>query len=405
MAAALQPHSVHSQRATRWLALLVVVLVVHGSLYPWRFAQPASLDAAWAHMMNQPSLWTGLGDVVGNVALFVPVGALGWALLRHGSWPAWQRTLLVVGVGIALAFVLQVAQLWVPARDAALSDVVWNTLGLLLGLLGAIGGSHVPMAWLGARHMRTPLTMVLLWLMLQWWPMVPRLDWQQIKNSLKPLLLRPSWSTASALEAALGLALTGLMLRDLRRRASVLPALVALAAFGKLLMVNQALTLSRLTGWVVGTGLAAALWRMTTRTAVWTGAAIALLWFTIDELRPFEFTDSIGSFYWVPFTALLQGSLSANTLALCWQTFWLGAVMLLMHQQGARTAAVATALSAWALGLELLQLTLPGRVADITPALLPWIFAMALPLLQPLRDNAVAAKPTSVQLNPPRWVP
>ena len=55
--------------------------------------------------------------------------------------------------------------------------------------------------------------MVVLWVMLQWWPMVPRIDWQQIKNALKPLLLTPRWSVFSALEAALGLRLIGLMVQ------------------------------------------------------------------------------------------------------------------------------------------------------------------------------------------------
>jgi len=79
--------------------------------------------------------------------------------------------------------------------------------------------------------------------------------------------------------------------------------------------------------------------------------------------------------------------------------------MLLAHRQGAPTAALAAALSVWTLGLELLQMTLPGRVADITPALLPWILGLALPLLHPQRTHAVASTTTPVQLNPPRWAP
>jgi VanZ family protein len=293
----------------------------------------------------------------------------------------------------------------VPERDAAMSDVLWNTVGLLLGLVAAFVGARLPVASLGATRLRAPLATAALWLAMQWWPMVPRIDWQQIKEALKPLLLHPTWSTFSATEAALGLALAGLMLRDLRRRSSALLALLVLAALGTLLMVNGALTLSRTVGWLLGAALAAGWWRLAPRAGAWLGAAVALLWFSVDELRPFQIGNSIGNFYWLPFAALLQGSLVANSLALAWHTFWLSMVMLLAHQQGGRIVVVATALSAWALLLELLQMTLPGRVADITPALLPWILLLALPLLQPLRDNAVATRPTSVQFNPPKWVP
>ena len=373
--------SPHTRRAIVWLAWIVAVLVIHGSLYPWRFALPASLPQAWHHMMHQPSLWTTLGDVVGNVVLFVPVGMLGWALVHR--WIGWRRTLVVLAVGVAFAFVLQVAQLFVPRRDAALSDVLWNALGLLIGMGLVAGGSRVHLPWLGRESLRAPLAMVTLWLMLQWWPMVPRLDWQQIKDSLKPLLLRPQWSTFSAIETALGLMVVGLMVRGLRRRGALVLALVVVAALGKLLTMHQALTLSRVVGWVAGLVGVWLLWRLPPRAAAWSVVAAAWLWFTADELRPFEFSTELGEFHWLPFAALLQGSLVANTSALAWHLFWLGTVMLLANAQGARAAPLAVGLSVWALLLELFQTLLPARVADSTPLLLPWVWLLALPVLHP----------------------
>ena len=159
--------------------------------------------------------------------------------------------------------------------------------------------------------------------------------------------------------------------------------------------MHQALTLSRVVGWSAGLIGAWLLWRLPARTAAWGMAAAALAWFTVDELRPFEFADALGEFHWLPFAAMLQGSLVANTLALAWQLFWLGAVVLLGSSQGARPAPVVLALSVWALLLEMLQMVLPGRVADITPLLLPWIWLLAMPLLQP--KGAGAGKPIALQ--------
>jgi hypothetical protein len=46
--------------------------------------------------------------------------------------------------------------------------------------------------------------------------------------------------------------------------------------------------------------------------------------------------------------------------------------------------------------LELLQMLLPGRIADSTPMLLPWVWVLALPLLHPSR--AEAGKPIALHV-------
>ncbi|HSW26088.1 MAG TPA: VanZ family protein [Burkholderiaceae bacterium] len=398
-------HPAAARHAMGWLALLCVVLVIHGSLYPWQFAWPASLSAAWHHMMNQRSWWTGRGDVVGNVVLFVPVGVLGWLLLQRSRVPMLLATALLIGAGVVFAFALQVAQLFVPARDAAWSDVVWNTLGLLAGPLLAAPLVRLSTSQLQARALRAPLTFVVLWLLLEWWPFVPRLDWQHVKDALKPLLLHPQWRTLGALEAALSLGVVGLMLRPLRQRAGWLIVLPLAAAIGALTIEGRVLTLSRSVGWLCGLLLAWQAWRLHPRVAAALGASVALLGFTVDGLRPFQLGESLAEFQWVPFMALLQGSLQANTLALTWQLFWLGAVMVLLHSISAPASAVAFALSLWSLALELLQMLLPGRMPDITPALLPWLWCLALPLLHVSLPPAVTKSLPRVQINPPSHAP
>jgi VanZ family protein len=375
-------HAQRVRRATRWLALLCALLVTHGSLYPWHFAQPASFAEGWARMMGQTSWWTGLGDVVGNVVLFLPVGVLGWALAREWRTPLVLNATIVVVLGVAFAFVLQVAQIYVPARDAAWSDVVWNTIGLLLGLCIAEPMLRLPLDGLHAALWRVPLVFVLLWLLLQWWPFVPRLDWQHIKDALKPLLLHPRWRTNTALDAALSLMVLGALVRPLRHRSAVMLGLPALAAFGTLLLEHQFLSVSRVVGWCTGTLAVLLSWRLPARVHGWLAGALALLWYTVDELKPFELSDSLGAFHWMPFEAMLEGSLSANTLALAWQLFWLGAIIVTAHERGARAGALAFALTIWTLALEALQMWLPGRIADVTPALLPWFWVLTLPLLR-----------------------
>lgn len=398
-------HDARTRRLTRWLAVLCALLVTHGSLYPWQFAQPPSLASAWHRMMHQATWWTGRGDVVGNVVLFVPVGVLGWVLLRsRGPSSLWRAAGLLVA-GMAFAFALQVAQIFVPARDAAWSDVVWNTLGLLLGMLLAAPLSRMPVARLQAQALRLPLAFVALWLALQWWPFVPRLDWQHMKDALKPLLLHPQWRTSSAIDAALGLALVGVLLAGLRRRSWWLLLLPPAAVCGALLVDGQFLSLPRCVGWAAGVVAAWLAWRLPPRGAAALGATLALAWFTYDELKPLQFGDASNPFDWVPFAALLQGSLSANTLSLTWQLFWQGMVIVMLHGIGARAAAPAFALTVWTMLLEALQMWLPGRTPDITPALLPWFWVAILPLLQVSSHAAGTNRVARIQMIPPRHAP
>lgn len=67
-------------------------------------------------------------DVVGNVALFVPLGGLLVAALGI------RRVLLSVAAGVALSSAVEVAQhVWLPGRDGAVRDVVANGAGAAVG--------------------------------------------------------------------------------------------------------------------------------------------------------------------------------------------------------------------------------------------------------------------------------
>jgi hypothetical protein len=79
--------------------------------------------------------------------------------------------------------------------------------------------------------------------------------------------------------------------------------------------------------------------------------------------------------------------------------------MVLLNGIGLRAGALALALGLWALMLELLQTLLPSRVADVTPALLPWLWCLVLPLLQVSFQGPVTKSMPRVQINPPRHAP
>jgi len=85
----------------------------------------------------QWSLFSSRGDELGNIALFSPYGFLGILSLgsRRNLTPA---IIALIIFGFILAAWLQVLQLMLPSRDAAIGDVFWNIAGIATGIAMAL---------------------------------------------------------------------------------------------------------------------------------------------------------------------------------------------------------------------------------------------------------------------------
>jgi VanZ family protein len=118
-----------------FLALLYTLAIVYASLQPfspWIEPVPGTpffLFAPW------PSRWTR-ADAIMNAVAYVPFG-LFVALLRHRQSPL-GRMLVSIGAGVALSFVLETAQMFLPPRDASVIDLLSNTTGAAIGGVLAI---------------------------------------------------------------------------------------------------------------------------------------------------------------------------------------------------------------------------------------------------------------------------
>ncbi len=355
-----------------WINLL---LIVHGSLYPWAFVEPSSWPEAFQHFFDG-ELWTGMGDVAGNVVLFAPTGALGILLWRK----AWPRVAFFA-LSVLLALVLQIIQVYVPSRDAVLSDMVWNAAGLLLGGVLAWAGLRLtPASMRDSAPVRTaPLALAVLWFAIEWWPYVPTLDWQHVKDALKPLLLAPQWNPRSAGEVAISVVVLGYALREWARGWRWVAAAVVLSALAKLVIVHASLSISHVAGYAVGLAASWVLSRQPARRGATAAALLAFVWFTLDELRPFALAEMPSEFHLMPFDAMLEGTMDSNALALLWDLFWIGAVMVPAIELGAQAVVFGIGLGLWIALLEIAQRWLPNRSADITPALLPLLWALLMP--------------------------
>lgn len=389
------------QRLITGLLLLCLLAITHGSLYPWVFQAPAGgwrprWHRLWAWM--EGPLWTTGGDVVGNVVLFIPLGMLAWQ--ASSPWRrAWALRLgVVVAGGLLFATALQVGQIWLPTRSAAISDVVWNALGLVLGLAFS-RWAQAPIAWLSRRlqspHLLTYL-MALFWLTLQWWPLLPLLHRQVLFSAWDRLQHLGSWAPLPTLVAALAFMVNMHLLRDLRGRLWLAVSLLFVAQVGLFFFVHKSGAVasepSNALGGLLGLTLGGLCWSLSAQAATRVALLAAATGGLLSGLQPFQFNTAALPFQLVPVLALFDEPRVANTSAFLWEAFWILAVLLLAQRQGWRLPASAAVLTLVVAGLELLQRWLPGQQADITPLLLPtacaWFLWRLLRRQQRLRGGS-----------------
>lgn len=99
-------------------------------LPPSGSAQPASIDLCLVCGYN------GASSALLNIVLYLPLGAaLWWGSRRMGR---------VIAIGAVVSLSVELLQLFIPGRHTALSDLLANTVGALLGGLLAIS----PRAWI-----------------------------------------------------------------------------------------------------------------------------------------------------------------------------------------------------------------------------------------------------------------
>lgn len=379
----------------RWHALLGL-LIAYGSLYPFDFVAPQAWLPALRQMLADTGLWSSPGDVLGNILLFLPWGlATAW---QPGT--ALRRLLPALLAGLVLAAALQVMQIALPSRDAAVSDIVWNTVGLLLGqfaLAPLAARLHHPtrehadgqmLAW----------GLAALWLAGETLPFIPSLDLAQIRGGLKAFVAPASPSSAVLLGAFAGVLTLGhLALTHLpRRRAQAgLLLLLPVLVLSRILIIHNDPHWLELVAGIAAWG-AVILLRTPQRIAPF--AFIAVLGaLTLEALQPYVWRMHAASFNWQPFAAYLNGNMLGNLRELLDTVWHIAALLWLAHAMSARVAGVGCFLVVWVLALETAQLWIAGRSADITPVLTTLLVAVVMVRLTRQHRPPRAAPPASGQ--------
>ncbi|MGK0171280.1 MAG: glycopeptide antibiotics resistance protein, partial [Gammaproteobacteria bacterium] len=167
------------------LLFLIVAFIAYGSCYPFNFQGIDNLSLGRSQVfLSSP------GDIVGNIALFIPFGLIGLTASRRMPGQLAPVIALVIA-GSVFASVLQGLQLFLPTRVPAFSDVVWNMVGIGIGIgIGPLA-QRSTLPSIASYQFTRPVAIGALWILAELSPFVPSLDLQGISDSVKPLVRDP----------------------------------------------------------------------------------------------------------------------------------------------------------------------------------------------------------------------
>lgn len=353
------------------LLLAVGCLILYGSLYPFNFTTPAPGELQ--RFLSDRRLYTSRGDTLDNILLFVPWGLFG--MLAFGArWRVFGAMALTVGIGIVLAVGAQVLQVWLPSRSAAIADIVSNGIGIAVGVVAgrllAPQPGGVVQSW---QQATLPAALLAGFVMAEWLPLVPGLDLQLVKNQLKSLLNGPPLSFGEVYaRMAFGL-LAGYLLAaisSVRWSLVLLPLLVVGVSAGKLLLYGAQLERSSVLGLFMGcvAWWAVAAQRPTRREALVLLGTCVL--YTLGALMPFQLRVEAAPVSWVPFAAMLKGSMLNNLRSLLASLVLFTGMLYVLSARSRKVVAASVVLAAWVAFIELVQTQIEGRTSDMTQPLL-----------------------------------
>lgn len=309
-----------------WVFLsFVVVTIVYGSLFPFDFSdQPKPFDSLYSNA----NLFGNIADAIENFFLFAPLGIALYACFprTHERMIAALLAILLLGFGI------QVIQLYLPSRTASLSDVFWNTIGLLFGLLAG-RAFH---GWLVKRFApRTSantfaLLLVLLWFCYESFPFVPTLDYGLLREHVKSAIYAPPFEAIRFFQHLLAGTLAGIALQrsSLATNTGVLTAFAGILAVGlEIFVAYGSLRRETLLGIIVGLVGGHLLSKSGDKPARIALASVALAAYLMTMATPYRGQIADGGFTFTPFSKFLWHNVTSDLPPLAYEALAIGSLI------------------------------------------------------------------------------
>jgi VanZ family protein len=377
-------------RIARWLTLVVGLLIIYGSLYPFSFVAPPK-GSLVALLTRLDWARTTRADVLANLLLYLPLGAL-LSFALPTRWSAARAAFVAAGIGTLLAASLETLQLLAPFRVASLTDLVLNGIGTFAGAVLSLGvraaGERMgPM--LGAIDLRAaPVALVLVscWLFTRMAPFEWNVTWGAWRRSLRPLWEHPSLPLGALLGhlAAWGVILVALR-ATVRRDAGfvVLAMLVLVVATARIVGAGHTLVWAELVPMVLVllTWPLAETWpdRRLAATALVVLAAAVL----VAGLAPAGSFGGLANAAHEFALAPLDVKALGTPALLAQRCFTAGALVWLVYRLGVGALRAGLLAGALLLAVEAVQLWMPGHESTLTAPSLALCAAGLIALFEP----------------------
>ena len=303
--------------------LLIVALIVYGSLYPFKFSGQVPTGSQTYDWFVDIYRHTTRSDIIANILLFVPYGVVvRMTVNQHKNRVTTALWLLLAGV--ILAYGLQYAQFFLPARVPSAGDAVFNIVGMISGVIFAhwlmqYSHNHMPTghniqsSW---SQVSLPLLLALIWICWRWFPFVPLVSAQSIVNSLNPLLTAPELNFMIILRDGIGWLLFFYLISqppfDKQPRFRVLKIATVILSV-ELFIINNELTVNDLLAALGAFALYASIHLSALQRMLLWGVVLATI---LTWLAPFNWHEEGRSMNWMPFASLLRGPWENTELVL-----------------------------------------------------------------------------------------
>lgn len=362
------------------VSLILSGLLLYGGLFPLHGWHSGN---AIAFLTEHQPVRSGLDDLLVNVLVFMPLGFVSLLALNE-RYRLGRSLVLAVLHGMVLSFAIEAFQAFLPMRYSSLSDLMMNTLGTALGsAAGALlrqRSRRTPLRT-GADWYHDPLLRLLAisygaWALAPLLPFNPVTDMEALRTRLQWLTAPPTaahpWSLSSTAAGALALFGLGSLWRAVAATPGArLYAMLLLPVIARLVVGEEGLPMADLTGALLGM---VGLWALTAtdrRRLALTALTALCAGLVLTEVLPGA-SAAYRAFNWIPFRAHLQDPVLGIEALLegIWVTVALTAAVVAAKGplRWPTAAAITLGLAAAIFILELQQVRLPGRLPDITLA-------------------------------------
>ncbi len=356
----------------RLIIALVYLLIAYGSLFPFNFSL-AELSLQYSKLLRIEL--TSLGDILANIALFIPLGFLYGLIAKQLEKHDINYVLLLKVTAFAL--LLQLIQIALPTRDQNITDVLFN----LCGFIGAYYGVLLlritfKISMMKLQHL--PIAIALTYLLSELVPFVPSIDFQGFKDSIKPLMVLPS---VDILGSVLFTSIIWLLvIRLLSFQSMIVPIKTTLLLWlamllSKVIVYSNHLSYIDLISPLLAIFIASNI-RLTDERITKLLIMVVLLVFTVSSVASLGQTDIIIEMF-IPFHAYLTGQLAVAVQGMLFKLFLFSAMIWLAFELAWPVKKVAFFLAFFITVLETAQLFMPSRTSDYSDVLLV-IFAYLL---------------------------